>query len=56
MLTDMKLFRAYRRAMHPYMGSEGAVSQFNSLQEVEANRFLWRLLKEPSQFEKHIQK
>lgn len=48
-------FREYRKAMQPYMGSESAVSQHNSLQEVEVRRFLLRVLKDQKNLAQHIQ-
>lgn len=48
-------FRSYRKAMQPYIGSESAVAQFNPLQEVETNRFLFRVLEDPRKLIEHIQ-
>ncbi|KAJ5111438.1 hypothetical protein N7532_001973 [Penicillium argentinense] len=48
-------FRAYRKAMQPYLGSEQAVAQYNSLQEVEAHRFLLRVLRCQNKLAQHIQ-
>ncbi|OGE54266.1 hypothetical protein PENARI_c006G06548 [Penicillium arizonense] len=48
-------FRAYRKALHPYIGSESAVAQFNSLQEIEAHRFLLRVLGDQTKLSEHIQ-
>ncbi|KAJ5555271.1 hypothetical protein N7535_007709 [Penicillium sp. DV-2018c] len=47
--------RAYRKAMQPYIGSESAVAQYNSLQEVEAHRFLFRVLEDQGKLSEHIQ-
>lgn len=55
MQTYSDRFRAYRKAMQPYMGSEAAVAQYNKLQEIEVHRFLWRVLKDPKNLVKHIQ-
>lgn len=55
MQTYSARFRAYRKAMQPYLGSESAVAQSNSLQEVEAHRFLLRVLKDQKNLSKHIQ-
>lgn len=55
MQTYSDRFRAYRKAMQPYLGSENAVSQYNHLQEVEAHRFLFRVLKNPAELASHIQ-
>ena len=48
-------FRAYRKAMQPYLGSETAVAKHNSLQEVEVHRFLLRVLQDPTKLSQHIQ-
>jgi len=48
-------FRAYRKSVQPYFGSESAVAQFNSLQEKEVHRFLFRVLRDPKNFIQHIQ-
>ncbi|KAJ5683546.1 O-methylsterigmatocystin oxidoreductase [Penicillium macrosclerotiorum] len=48
-------FRAYRKAVQPSFGSEAAVSQFNTLQEVEVHRFLLRVLRDPTNLAQHIQ-
>ncbi|KAJ6104104.1 hypothetical protein N7523_010424 [Penicillium sp. IBT 18751x] len=48
-------FRAYRKAIQPSFGSESAVAQFNALQDVEARRFLFRVLKDPVNLLQHIQ-
>lgn len=55
MLTYSDQFRAYRKALQPYLGSESAVAQFNSLQEVEVRRFLLRVLWDPTKLTDHIQ-
>lgn len=55
MQTYSDRFRAYRKALQPYMGSESAVAQFNSLQEVEVHRFLLRVLKDQTKLAHHIQ-
>ncbi|KAJ6007266.1 hypothetical protein N7540_011242 [Penicillium herquei] len=55
MQTYSDRFRAYRKAMQPYLGSETAVSQYNSLQETECQRFLWRVWQDPTQLAQHIQ-
>jgi hypothetical protein len=41
--------------MQPYLGSESAVAQNNSLQETEVHRFLLRTLKDQKNLAKHIQ-
>lgn len=55
MQTYSDRFRAYRKAMQPYLGSETATAQYNPLQEVECHRFLLRVLNDPSQLARHIQ-
>ncbi|KAH8690781.1 cytochrome P450 [Talaromyces proteolyticus] len=48
------LFRAYRKAVGRVMGSRKSVAQFDGLQEMESEKFLLRLLKQPENFKKHI--
>lgn len=55
MQTYSDRFRAYRKAMQPYLGSEQAVAQYNTLQEVESHRFLLRVLKDQKKLSEHIQ-
>lgn len=55
MQTYSDRFRAYRKAMQPYLGSESAVAPTNPLQEVEAHRFLLRVLRDPKKLAHHIQ-
>ncbi|KAJ5628173.1 hypothetical protein N7490_010401 [Penicillium lividum] len=55
MQTYSDRFRAYRKAMHPYLGHEAAVAQYNSLQEIECHRLLSRVLKDPSHLLQHLQ-
>lgn len=55
MQTYSDRFRAYRKAMQPYLGSDSAVAQFNPLQEVETHRFLLRVLNQPENLAQHIQ-
>lgn len=55
MQTYSDRFRAYRKAMQPYLGSEAAVAQYNNLQEIEARRFLLRVLNDQAKFPEHIQ-
>lgn len=54
MQTYSDRFRAYRKAMQPYLGSDTAVSQYNDLQEVECHRFLLRVLQDPKSLPQHI--
>lgn len=49
------LLRSYRKAVHQFIGTESAVAQFNSLQEVEAHRFLLRVLEDQTKLIEHIQ-
>lgn len=55
MQTYSPRFRKYRKAVQPYMGSETAVANHNSLQEVEVHRFLFRVLKDQKNLAQHIQ-
>lgn len=55
MQTYSSRFRAYRKAMQPYLGSESAVAQFNPLQELETRRFLFRILEDQTKLSEHIQ-
>lgn len=55
MQTYSDRFRAYRKAMQPYLGSESAVAQYNTLQETEVRRFLLRTLRDQDNLVKHIQ-
>jgi hypothetical protein len=55
MQTYSSQFRAYRKALQPYLGSESAVAQFNSLQEIETHRFLFRVLEDQTKLAEHIQ-
>ncbi|KAJ5665051.1 uncharacterized protein N7477_007499 [Penicillium maclennaniae] len=48
-------FRAYRKLMKPYFGSEKVAAQYIPLQEVEAHRLLWRILKDQGNLTQHIQ-
>lgn len=47
-------FRAYRKLLKPYFGSEKVASQYIPLQEVEAHRLLWRILKDRENLTQHI--
>lgn len=49
-------FRAYRKALQPYLGSGTAVAQYNGMQEVEVRRFLLQLLNEPTKLAQHVQR
>jgi cytochrome P450 len=48
-------FKAYRKLLKPYFGSERIVRQYTPLQEVEVHRFLWRVLKDQKGLTQHIQ-
>lgn len=54
MQTYSDRFRAYRKAMQPYLGSETTVARYNSLQETEIRRFLLRVLRDQTQLAQHI--
>ena len=41
--------------MKPYFGSEKVAAQYIPLQEVEAHRLLWRILKDQDNLTQHIQ-
>lgn len=41
--------------MKPYFGSEKVAAQYVPLQEVEAHRLLWRILKDQDNLTRHIQ-
>ncbi|KAF9463431.1 cytochrome P450 [Collybia nuda] len=49
-------FRRFRRYIHQAMGNNGAVSQYLPLEEIEAHRFLRRVLDEPEDLSLHIRK
>ncbi|KAL5363253.1 cytochrome P450 [Aspergillus floccosus] len=49
-------FRAVRRALHQEIGSKVSVARFNHIQEVEARRFLFRVLNDPESLVHHIRK
>ncbi|KAJ5428015.1 Cytochrome P450 E-class group I [Penicillium cf. griseofulvum] len=55
MLKYSPRLRSYRKATQPCIGSELAVAQFNPLQEVEAHRFLFRVLEDQTKLVEHIQ-
>ncbi|CBF85201.1 protein CYP620E1 [Aspergillus nidulans FGSC A4] len=48
------MFRAYRKAMHRVLGTKNVIAQFNELQDVEARRFLLRVLEKPGDLVQHI--
>ncbi|KAJ5753209.1 hypothetical protein N7520_010126 [Penicillium odoratum] len=47
-------FKAYRKLLKPYFGSEKVALQHIPLQEVEAHRLLWRILKDQENLTQHI--
>ncbi|KAL4803060.1 cytochrome P450 [Aspergillus unguis] len=47
-------FRAYRKAMHRALGTKKVISQFDSLQDLEVRRFLFRVLQRPRDLVQHI--
>ncbi|EAU32638.1 predicted protein [Aspergillus terreus NIH2624] len=49
-------FRAIRRALHQEIGSKVSVARFNHIQEVEARRFLFRVLDDQKSLVHHIRK
>lgn len=46
--------KLHRKHMHNYFGTPSAVAQHDGLQEVEARRFLLRILNDPVSFMQHI--
>ncbi|KAJ5670969.1 hypothetical protein N7507_000096 [Penicillium longicatenatum] len=48
-------FKAYRKILKPYFGSGRVALQYVPLQEVEAHRLLWRILKDKDNITQHIQ-
>ncbi|KAJ5780653.1 hypothetical protein N7457_005813 [Penicillium paradoxum] len=48
-------FRSSRKAIHQFVGTVPAAAQFHSLQEIEAHRFLLRVLQDQSRLAEHIQ-
>ncbi|KAE8386676.1 cytochrome P450 [Aspergillus alliaceus] len=48
--------KAIRKAMNKEIGSKVSVSRFNELQDVEARRFLLRVLETPENLTQHIRK
>jgi len=53
---DRRLFRQYRKALAKVLGSRNAVMKFHPLQELESQRFLLRLLKDPKHFPEHLRR
>ncbi|KAJ6561166.1 cytochrome P450, partial [Mycena vulgaris] len=49
-------FRNYRRLSHSLFGSRSTMSKFEPLEELEAHRFLKRLLSKPEGLQDHIRK
>ncbi|KAJ6561174.1 cytochrome P450 [Mycena vulgaris] len=49
-------FRNHRRLSHSLFGSRGTMSKFEPLEELEAHRFLKRLLSKPEGLQDHIRK
>ncbi|CAG8120032.1 unnamed protein product [Penicillium salamii] len=50
---NTSLLRLYRKAMARIIGSRSSMSKFDDMLEVEARRFLWRVLNHPKDFVKH---
>ncbi|KAJ5334140.1 uncharacterized protein N7506_007923 [Penicillium brevicompactum] len=50
---NTSLLRSYRKAMARIIGSRSSMAKFDDMLEVEARRFLWRVLDRPSDFVKH---
>ncbi|KAJ5602268.1 hypothetical protein N7510_011802 [Penicillium lagena] len=51
---NTNLLRAYRRAIFRVIGTNASASKFDSLLELEARRFTWRVLHRPQNFVDHI--
>ncbi|KAJ7283455.1 cytochrome P450 [Mycena rebaudengoi] len=49
-------FRRFRRLFHNIIGSRAAIKQFLPVQDVEARRFLRRVLAKPDDLSKHVRK
>lgn len=47
-------FRAVRKLIHKFMGTRTSVSRFEPVEEAEARRMMWRILKEPKKFTDHF--
>ncbi|KJZ68017.1 hypothetical protein HIM_12592 [Hirsutella minnesotensis 3608] len=47
-------YRCHRKMIHQHLGSRAAMAQYNDILEVEARRFLLRVLKEPENLIKHV--
>lgn len=54
MLPYGSRLRESRKQFHTTLGSKGAMSKFDSLQEVEGRRFLLRTMKDPSNLLQHL--
>lgn len=50
------LWRASRKNIHQVLGTKAAVARFYPLQEVEARRFVFRVIEEPRKLLQHIRK
>ena len=50
---NTSLLRQYRKAMARIIGSRSSMSKFDGMLEVEARRFLWRVLNHPKDFVNH---
>ncbi|RYP13071.1 hypothetical protein DL767_010944 [Monosporascus sp. MG133] len=48
------MLRAFRQKFHRFMGTRAALSDFHHLQELEANRFLLRVLRTPDRLLQHV--
>lgn len=47
-------FRAYRKGFRQAVGTRSVISSFQSLQTIEARRFLFRVLQDPENLQDHI--
>ncbi|OCB91350.1 cytochrome P450 oxidoreductase [Sanghuangporus baumii] len=48
-------FKLFRRELHQVLGTPVAIARFHPLIEVEAKRFLLRVLNDPTKLQKHVQ-
>ena len=49
-------FRTYRKRIHQVLGTKSALAKFDTLQDVEAQRFLLRTLQRPEDLISNIRK
>lgn len=54
MLRYNETLKFHRKHMNNYIGTRAAMRQHESLEELEARRFMLRLLNDPENFLQHI--